>query len=226
MTPTTHHTVVDVANVVIVTGATPLHPEAVAAVPPGTRVIAADGALDEAVASGVFPDVLVGDLDSVSDAGREWAAEHAVVMEHPADKDLTDTELALTVAADAEPQRITMLAGTGTRLDHTIAALGALGSPVLDEVPHVDGWFGADRIVIVRPGRPETIAVTEGATFSVLALHGACEGVDVGGARWPLRSAHLEPLSGRGVSNVANGPDVTVSVAAGRLTVIVPGEVA
>ena len=66
----------------------------------------------------------------ISEAGRAWAREHAVVFEHPADKDLTDTELALTVAADARPQRVIVLAGTGTRLDHTVAALGALGSDV------------------------------------------------------------------------------------------------
>lgn len=222
----THDPSNGVADVVVVTGATPLHPDAVAAVPRGARVIAADGALDEAVAAGVLPDVLVGDLDSISEAGRAWAAAHAVVVEHPTDKDLTDTELALTVAADTHPRRIMVLAGTGTRLDHTVAALGALGSVALDDVPHVDGWFGDDRIVVVGPGRPETIPLADGATFSVLALHGACDDVDVGGARWPLRSAHLEPLSGLGVSNVATGPEVTVSVGTGRLTVIVPGETA
>lgn len=209
---------------VVVTGATALHPDAVAAVPRGARIIAADGALDQAVAAGVFPDVLVGDLDSISAMGRAWAAAHAAVVEHPTDKDLTDTELALAVAVDAHPQRIMVLAGTGTRLDHTIAALGALGAELLDPVPHVDAWFGGDRIVVVRPGQPETIPVADGATFSVLALHGACDGVDVSGARWPLHAARLEPLSGLGVSNVAAEPDVTVSVSTGRLTVIVLGE--
>lgn len=209
---------------VVVTGATALHPDAVTKVPRGARIIAADGALDQAVAAGVFPDVLVGDLDSISETGRTWAATHAVVVEHPTDKDLTDTELALAVAADAQPQRIMVLAGTGTRLDHTIAAVGALGAELLDPVPHVDAWFGGDRIVVVRPGRPETIPLAEGATFSVLALHGTCDGVEVTGARWPLQAARLEPLSGLGVSNVATGPDIDVSVATGRLTVIVPGE--
>ena len=77
-------------------------------------------------------------------------------------------------------------------------------------MPHVDGWFGDSRITVVRPGRPETIRLTDGTTFSVLALHGVCDGVDVDGARWPLRAARLEPLSGLGVSNVATGPEVTV----------------
>ena len=61
-----------------------------------SAVIAADGGLDHAVAAGVEPTHLVGDLDSLSAAGRMWAYAHGLAIdEHPADKDRTDTELAL-----------------------------------------------------------------------------------------------------------------------------------
>ena len=51
----------------------------------------------------------------------------STVERHPADKAATDTELALSCAAAMKPDRIVLLAGRGDRLDHGIAALGALG---------------------------------------------------------------------------------------------------
>ncbi len=58
--------------------------------------------------------------------------------------------------------------------------------------------------------------------FSVLALHGPARGVVVTGARWPLDGVTLPPLSGWGVSNEATGRTVTVGVADGVLTVVIP----
>ena len=64
--------------------------------PRGAVVIAADGALDHALAAGLEPAGLVGDLDSISDAGLDGRAQHATIQRHDPDKDHTDTELALT----------------------------------------------------------------------------------------------------------------------------------
>src|SRR3954454_12520964 len=85
--------------VVVVTGSAPLHPRALAAVPPGAYVVAADGGFDHARAAGLVPDLLVGDLDSISPAGLAWAVANIQVERHPADKACTDTELALALAA-------------------------------------------------------------------------------------------------------------------------------
>ena len=81
-------------TVVVITGAAALDPRAVAAVPAGAVLVAADGGLDHARAAGLDPTVLVGDLDSVSAIGLAWASEHTTVVRHPVDKAATDTELA------------------------------------------------------------------------------------------------------------------------------------
>jgi thiamine pyrophosphokinase len=209
--------------VVVVTGSAPLHPRAIAAVPPGAYVVAADGGLDHARAAGLDPDLLVGDLDSISPVGLAWAVEHAQVERHPADKTCTDTELALALAARRSPGHVLLVAGAGDRLDHALAALGALGAPSLEQVAEVEGWWGSDHVRVARPGRPVTLEVAPGTTFSVLAAHGGCDGVTVTGARWPLTDATLGPLVGLGVSNEASAPSVGVAVAVGIATVLVPG---
>jgi thiamine pyrophosphokinase len=211
-----------VADVVVVTGGAPLDPVAVAAVPIGAYVFAADGGLDHALAAGLAPDALVGDLDSVSAGGLAWARDHAVVHSHPADKAATDTELAVARALTIGASRLILLAGAGDRLDHTIAALGALGAPALDHLDAVEAWWGADRLHVATPDRDVTLAEPAGTTFSVLAMHGPASGVTIAGARWPLDHIELAPLVGWGVSNEVVSQPVHVSVTVGVLTVIVP----
>lgn len=210
------------STIVIVTGAAPLDRRAVAAIPRDALVIAADGGLDHARAAGLDPDVLVGDLDSISAIGLAWASEHAEVVRHPIDKAATDTELAIAHAATLAPTRILLVAGQGDRLDHAVAALGALGAPSLAAVASLEAWWGNDQLHVLHAPYAIELDLPAGTTFSVLAMHGAARGVTVSGARWPLSDHALEPLVGLGVSNVVETV-VTVAVTGGIVTVVVPG---
>ena len=212
-------------TVVVITGAAELDPHAIAAVPDDAVIIAADGGLDHARAAGLEPSVLVGDLDSVSASGLAWASEHTTVVRHPVDKAATDTELAVAHAASLAPERILLVAGVGDRLDHAVAALGALGAAAVVGVDHLEAWWGRDQFVVVHGPGSATLDLPAGTTFSVLATHGVAEGVTVHGARWPLQDHRLEPLVGLGVSNQVSEPPVTVSVESGVITIVVPGEV-
>jgi thiamine pyrophosphokinase len=206
--------------VVVVTGAAALPVAAVAAIPHAAVVIAADGALDHALAAGLTPAGLVGDLDSVTKAGLTWAKAHATIDRHPADKDRTDTELALRMAANLNPDRLIMI-GAGDRLDHQLAAIGALGQPSLTHVPIIEGWWGPQHLLVVHGPGQGTVQVAVGTTVSLLALHGPCEGVSISGVRWPLANAELAPLVGHGISNLATAERVDVRVSTGVLTLIV-----
>lgn len=210
-------------TVVVITGAAPLSKRGLDAVSADAVLIAADGGLDHALAAGLEPAVLVGDLDSVSPGALAWAHEHAEVVRHPPDKDETDTELALVHGASLQPQRILLLAGQGDRMDHAIAALGALGGPTLAPVPQLDAWWGDDELRVVHGPGKTLLEHPTGTTFSVLAMHGPCRGVTLDGARWPLRDHDLAPMVGLGVSNEIAASPASASVTSGVLTVIIPG---
>lgn len=206
---------------IVITGDAPIDGRALAAIPDGSIVIAADGALDHALGAGLQPAALVGDLDSVSDQALRWAEEHATIERHPPDKDHTDTELALATAADLDPERLILVSGGGDRLDHTMAAVCALGHPSLTSVPSIEGWWGSQQLAVVHgPGRAR-LELPPGTTMSVLALQGPCGGVSIGGVQWPLAAAELVPAVGLGVSNVTTGDDVEISLTSGVLTVFV-----
>jgi thiamine pyrophosphokinase len=188
----------------------------------GALIVAADGGLDHAVEAGLAPSVLVGDLDSITAAGTMWAYAHEVEIErHPDDKDATDTELALARAAASGCTDLLVLGGAGDRLDHTLGTLVALGAPPLGGFRTVRAMLGDSEVHTVHAGRVASLALTVGTVFSLLPLHGACRGVTVTGARWPLDGADLPAGASLGVSNEAIDT-VRISVGQGVLTVVLP----
>ncbi len=208
-------------TVIVVTGAAPLDPDAVAELPHDSIVLAADGALDHALAAGLTPAGLVGDLDSISPAGLAWAERHATISRHDPMKDRTDTELALAMAADLDPGRLVLVSGGGDRLDHALAAIGALGHPGLTSIPEIDGWWGGQRFHVLHGPGELTLEVEVGAVVSLLATHGPARDVTIRGVRWPLDHHELRPLVGLGVSNVATVEHVEIRLGGGVLVVFV-----
>lgn len=213
-------------HIVIITGASPLDADLVtrlrAQAPGNTVWIAVDGGLDHALAAGLEPTHLVGDLDSVTEDGLAWAARNADISRHPTYKDQTDTELALALASTFDPERITLIGG-GNRLDHTFAGIGALGSLGLTSVPVLDGWWDGQHLRVVHGPGSATLRLAPGSILSLLALHGPCVRVTLSGARWELDKFDLDPLVGMGVSNEVpddDGPiNVEVTLSGGILTI-------
>ena len=216
------------ATVVVVIGGGPitvparLHGVDVAA------IIAADGGYDAAIDAGLEPTQLIGDLDSISAEGLATAEASGVpVHRHPADKDATDTELALELALEltvGQPQRELVVLGPdrSDRLDHLIGALTALGHPSLARFASLAAFLGTAEVAIVHPAHTVTLDLPSGRVVSVLALHGPCTGVEMTGARWALHDAIIEPASSLGVSNESLGASIRITVATGVLTVIIP----
>jgi thiamine pyrophosphokinase len=195
---------------------------------PFDAVIVADSGLDVALAAGLEPTLLVGDLDSVSPDGLRWATEHHVPVErHPADKDDTDTALAMrcavSMASSTGHDHVSVLgADVTSRLDHLIGTMICLGDPSLARFDTVTAHFGGTHVHVVHPGHVVTLELAAGRVFSLLALQGDCAGVGVTDARWPLADARLGSASTLGISNESLGRPVAVTVAKGVLSVIVP----
>ena len=89
-------------------------------------VVAADGAAAFLVAQGIRPDVVVGDLDSVSGETLErLVADGVEVVCHPVHKNETDGELAVAEARRRGAVEV-LLAGALGALDHTLGHLAIL----------------------------------------------------------------------------------------------------
>lgn len=210
-------------TVIVIAGGDPLLTRALMDLPDDAFIIAADSGLDHALAGGLRPDLVVGDLDSVSEKSLNWArAARVPIDEYPPDKDMTDTELALASALARGAPHVILLGGGGDRLDHSIGAVTALGHASLAICASVSARWGTAEVHVMHGPRTVTLPVRTETTFSLLALHGICTGVYVRGARWPLMDATLVAGSSLGVSNTATSSEIHIDVHSGALTVIFP----
>jgi len=209
-------------TVVVITGGDPVERSHLGDIPSGSFVVAADSGIEHAQALDLRVDHAVGDFDSVSPGALALAAEGGARIErHPAAKDATDLELALDVAADRCPARILVLGGHGGRLDHLLANALLLARPELTGID-VTARMGAARLTVVRPA-----AVLHGPIGDLVTLvpvHGSARGVRTEGLLYPLAGEDLHPGSTRGVSNELVHDLATVTLTAGVLVAIQPGQ--
>ena len=225
-------------DVVVLAGGDPLPASLLAdvaeAIDHASLTVAADAGLHHAHRADREVDVLIGDLDSVDPEALEQARRAGTdVRSYPVDKDATDLALALDLVlertagagagagagarAGAERPDVLVIGGHGGRTDHLVANLLLLAAERHAPL-HIHAWWGADMLHIVRDSVRLTGAV--GSNVSLLALHGAAEGVRTTGLRFPLDDAVLAAGSSLGMSNRMSAPDATVAVRSGVLAVL------
>ena len=184
---------------------------------PTDVIVAADGGTRHALAAGLTPNQIIGDLDSLP-AGLRARLEAAgtTFQIHPPAKDETDLELALLWAATQEADAIIVLGALGGRPDQELANLLLLALPEL--AGHaVSIAAGAWRIRLVRGGETLTLYGEAGDTVSLLPLGGDARGITTGGLRYPLHQGTLRCGPARGVSNVLVEKTATVTLEEGWL---------
>lgn len=177
----------------------------------GARVIAADGGMLHAHDLKLTPEMWVGDFDSSPPELRDrWSRTPRKPF--PAEKNLTDGEIAVEEALTLGARRI-ILAGAlgGERSDHAFfhmvlaCALKGRGIDVLLTSGSEEGWpLGAGS---------RTVDLPAASMFSILNFSDV-SALAIEGARYRLDDYNLQFGSSRTISNVAEGP-VTVTLGSG-----------
>jgi thiamine pyrophosphokinase len=187
--------------------------------PEAGLVIAADSGWEHATALGYQPDLLIGDMDSIRPEHLvEAHASDAEIIEHPTDKDFTDTELALQLARKFDYRHIHLVSGGGDRFDHLLAMVHSLVSHADDAT--MSAHIGDNYVLIVTPREAAQLELPIGSTVSLIPLGGNAKGVTTTGLQWELKRDTLHSFASRGVSNIATSPDVRISLRTGALAII------
>lgn len=83
-------------------------------------ILCADGGADYCIDASLMPDMVIGDLDSISERALKIIKENKVPLEKfPIKKDATDTELSINYLIHEGFKSITLVGVTGSRMDHT-----------------------------------------------------------------------------------------------------------
>ena len=185
---------------------------------PGDRFVAADGGARHAIAAGIRPHHVIGDMDSLDQGLRrrleEMGAEFHIA---PVAKDETDLELALMwAAAQQRVHEIVVLGAFGGRPDQALANLLLLALPELasHRVLMIDGRWS---VRVIRGGERVTFRGTPGDCLSLIALGGPARGITTERLAFPLAAEMLAFGPARGVSNRFEAESATVTVQEGLL---------
>ncbi len=183
-------------------------------------VYAADSGIAGAHEAGFEPDCIVGDMDSIEDPAILDSLDPARVYRAERDKDLTDTELALSLMKKNGIAEIVLVGGGGGRMDHFFA-LEKLFSR--DNPPCI--WIGSQTIAFVldKSGPRDRIAVS-GLADETISLFPAGNGPHqcaATGLEWPVDSLEWEK-GDYSLSNRAKSVHCSIQALAGRFLVILP----
>lgn len=181
------------------------------------RLVGVDGGCRHLEALGRLPDIAVGDMDSIPDSLLMRYHDAGVETHlHPPRKDATDLELALDLALDRGATRISILGGTGGRLDHTLGNLFLLSRCLPAGIPACVMDEGQ---CVHLVDRSLTLSGAAGDTLSLLPATPEVSGVTLAGLEYPLQDATLTFGTSWGMSNVFTGASATVTLRSGRLFV-------
>ncbi|HAY51316.1 MAG TPA: thiamine diphosphokinase [Acidimicrobiaceae bacterium] len=208
--------------VVLICGGPAPDEEAIKYIPIPSTLIAVDSGLDHARSLQLKPDLLIGDLDSISTSGLQWASQQEIkVKEFPSDKNKSDFELALDYARGVS-NRLLAIGSDSGRVDQLFGMIASLASAA----PHFDSCHALiGKTYCTFTTGEANIHRKNGAIVSVFAMGGIADGVSLRGFRWELAEATLLPGSSLGLSNELNGDIGKISVRKGTLVVIQPDSI-
>jgi len=176
-------------------------------------VIAADSGFDLALRVGVVPDLVVGDMDSVTETRRLARFPAERIRRFPRDKDETDAELGLRLFREMGCGRVSLAGGGEGRLDHLLAIVG-----LFEEESAPVAWITAREEV----GRVEgelILSGCKGLRISFFPLGEKAAGMSSAGLKWPLDGLEWSRGQG-GVSNLITEDRALVRITRGRLLMI------
>lgn len=181
-------------------------------------LVAVDGGLHHLLELKRFPDLLIGDLDSITSQELQACIEKGVeILRFKAQKDESDLELALLEALNRGFSDLTIANAGGGRLDHLLCNLGLLFHPALQrakvKMTNQSSWFHPLTQKITLKTQP-------GDLISLIPWQGPAIGVSTANLAYALNNETLLPYGTRGLSNVAPGNEITVSLQSGQILLV------
>ena len=178
------------------------------------KIIAADGGVHHALRFGFTPDVVVGDLDSITETVRAQLPGTQFV--HRPSQELNDLEKTLQFCQEHGFFQLTILGIAGKRLDHTINNFSVLAR--YDRFFELELYDAYARIYLIRD--EIQIQGQEGQLVSLIPV-GKVEGITTEGLAFPLNNESLEFGVREGLSNYLTRKQARVRFRKGLLLVFV-----
>ena len=181
------------------------------------QLVALDGAANRLLELNLIPDVIVGDLDSITTSVLNQCESSGVHIVRIPSQEKSDISKGLQWVQQEQPNaRIDVIGVEIGRYDHHLAAYSALFECQSSATILLNGWT-AKRV----DSNPTTFQVKPDAIISLIAF-GSVQGVTLEGCQYPLQNASLTTGT-QGVSNKAVESKIVVSAQSGNLLLLIEG---
>lgn len=176
-------------------------------------VICADGGYDALYFTGIVPDVVIGDFDSL----KMPVPKDIPTIKYPKDKDKTDLEICIDYALENSCDTVFILGAIGGRPDHTLGAFCALNYAMEH---NLDAMIlnGKSRVYLVD--REIEIPREKFDYVSLIPCTEKVTGVYSLGLKFELNGRELVRSSSLGMSNEFYNNTAKIKIESGLLYVI------
>ena len=181
-------------------------------------ILCADGGTRHALALGLTPNLVIGDMDSLEKDEWKRLEESDVAIElYPRDKNEIDLELAINRAVELEPKEIVIIAALGGRMDQTLANI-ALLTDVRHSTFDVRLDDGVEEIFFCRD--QAQVRGRSGDIVSLIPWGNPVHGIHTQGLKWSLDNETLYSDKTRGISNEMMDQIANIKITSGNLLII------
>ncbi len=162
-------------------------------------IISVDGGAGHLRRLGIIPDILLGDFDSADKEDINYFLEQGVPTDcFPAEKDMTDSELAIESALEKGAEEIVLVGAVGTRFDHSMSNIFLL-KKLMDK--QVRACIADEYNRIYMYDKAFELDKLEGYKLSLIPVSERVTGVSTRGLKYPLVNATMTLGTSWGVSN-------------------------
>jgi thiamine pyrophosphokinase len=179
-----------------------------------STLICADGGANSALKMNLIPDVIMGDMDSISnDAKRKFGKTFKIISIKRQND--TDVEKCLKYANQKKYTEVLLTGVTGNRLDHTICNLGI----VLKFFPQINISLIAEESYLKPYEGNVRLKSIKGETISIYGFDRKTK-IQSKGLKYPLKDVALPFGKKESTSNVATRRDVELNIRGGVIFII------
>jgi thiamine pyrophosphokinase len=181
-------------------------------------IIGVDRGAEVLLAAGVKPGIAIGDFDSVTNfADIKYSGIE--ILKFPAEKDKSDTELAIDYAVEKNFDLFVFSGMLGKRTDQTLFNIALI----------VKLYRSGRKCSIIEEGEELHLLLSEkrkfqvriGDVISLFPVDKVVYGVSTDGLKYALREKDLSSNSTLSLSNIAEKEEISIFVRSGMLLVII-----
>ena len=151
------------------------------------EIIAVDSGIEHLLNLSLYPNTLIGDLDSISKKSLDEVKKNGVkILAFNSNKDQTDFELALNYLEEAEKSKVYIIGGESGEIDHLISIFLLIPSKSFFENII---WLYGDKKIIFR--QKLELNIKKLTKFSVIPLTDLTN-LSIDGAEWNLDNKDIQ----------------------------------